>query len=129
MVSEAASWSLLVPLSGSLNPCCGGRWSQSENSERCATILRGLNPCCGGRWSQRKDLEANGAPNPVLILVVVEDGLRVSKEDLITLLKANVLILVVVEDGLRGSKDYSRTYQVVLILVVVEDGLRVWSIR
>ena len=43
--------------------------------------LRSLNPCCGGRWSQRevqlfrKDFHLN-----VLILVVVEDGLRVSNE-------------------------------------------------
>ena len=37
-----------------------------------------LNPCCGGRWSQSKyDYSDAPSKNIVLILVVVEDGLRV----------------------------------------------------
>ena len=60
----------------------------------------------------------------VLILVVVEDGLRVqmlSNDD-----KRIVLILVVVEDGLRDLWQTTQTLSTtVLILVVVEDGLRV----
>ena len=60
---------------------------------------------------------------PVLILVVVENGLVLTY--LVTRVKLiSVLILVVVEDGLvrkdrkRRNKDYP-----ILILVVVEDGL------
>ena len=39
----------------SLNPCCGGRWSQSVIGNRVYYTNNGgcLNPCCGGRWSQR----------------------------------------------------------------------------
>ena len=88
----------------------------------------GLNPCWGGRWSQSSWIDCDQAQTnyDVLILVVVEDGLRdrfkysKCKDDL-------VFILVVVEDGLR---EYDHLYAVVmldtvLILVVVEDGLRV----
>ena len=42
------------PLERCLNPCCGGRWSQSleiKFSTRAEHFC--LNPCCGGRWSQR----------------------------------------------------------------------------
>ena len=58
----------------------------------------GLNPCCNGRWSQtslRKKV--------VLILV---------------------LILVVMEDGLRRLRIFHEKIPFVLILVVMEDGLR-----
>ena len=61
----------------------------------------------------------------VLILVVVEDGLRVWQLQLSLERKLRVLILVVVEDGLRAR--YTKTPNAekeVLILVVVEDGLR-----
>ena len=62
-----------------------------------------LNPCCCGRWSQRT--------------------LRKTLKSLTT---RNVLILVVVEDGLRDSNahTYIKRFNIVLILVVVEDGLR-----
>ena len=37
----------------------------------------GLNPCCYGRWSQRKNnVPGNSIFPEVLILVVMEDGLR-----------------------------------------------------
>ena len=38
----------------------------------------GLNPCCGGRWSQSSWIDCDQAQTnyDVLILVVVEDGLR-----------------------------------------------------
>ena len=60
----------------------------------------------------------------VLILVVMEDGLRPNQivfNDLI-----HVLILVVMEDGLRQIFGMSkRDFNIkVLILVVMEDGLR-----
>ena len=62
-----------------------------------------LNPCSCGGWSQRKAYCLTvGIGWSVLILVLVEDGLRV-----FVLLKQNleclVLILVLVEDGLRDE--------------------------
>ena len=86
-----------------------------------------LNPCCYGRWSQSalaKDLETNGAP--VLILVVMEDGLRGLCSLMCIARKVKVLILVVMEDGLRVYPGivYFQRQEDVLILVVVEDGLR-----
>ncbi len=67
--------------------------------------------------------------NVVLILVLMEDGLRaatikpIAYEDLI------VLILVLMEDGLRvgDGKMMSTSFYAVLILVLMEDGLRAVS--
>ena len=62
----------------------------------------------------------------VLILVVVEDGLRGQRYSQAYKSLKNVLILVVVEDGLRGKWKWKHgnDKRPVLILVVVEDGLR-----
>ena len=62
----------------------------------------------------------------VLILVVMEDGLRDGRTQLQGRGKVLVLILVVMEDGLRGRTDLGSFSHVsgVLILVVMEDGLR-----
>ena len=40
-----------------------------------------LNPCCCGRWSQRVIKTAIDIMDTVLILVVVEDGLRDAESD------------------------------------------------
>ena len=88
-----------------------------------------LNPCCCGRWSQRNHLDSLlDVSGRVLILVVVEDGLRGIIRTVYPIV-IGVLILVVVEDGLRvkGILLYF-TLIYVLILVVVEDGLRVTQI-
>ena len=84
----------------SLNPCCNGRWSQTDPEDPYADIdvlilvvmedgLRlmstnkqvkrwtRLNPCCNGRWSQTQSKNLRGSMAlAVLILVVMEDGLR-----------------------------------------------------
>ena len=62
----------------------------------------------------------------VLILVVMEDGLRDREHKLYEDIIKFVLILVVMEDGLRGGhcKDIQAGEPDVLILVVMEDGLR-----
>ena len=70
----------------------------------------------------------------VLILVVVEDGLREVRTIETKAFARRVLILVVVEDGLRVWQScHERTPSTsVLILVVVEDGLRgenCWSMN
>ena len=62
----------------------------------------------------------------VLILVLVEDGLRVLNPVDLFLDAILVLILVLVEDGLRGMDLlWKVSLSLVLILVLVEDGLRV----
>ena len=83
-----------------LNPCCNGRWSQTLTDATGADIFS-LNPCCNGRWSQTElGKEVALGKIPVLILVVMEDGLRLPS--LLSIL-SRVLILVVMEDGLRHS--------------------------
>ena len=62
-------------------------------------ILKGLNPCCSGIWSETKNAIIDIA-QIVLILVVVEYGLRQVKKYIMSAF-LTVLILVVVEYGLR----------------------------
>ena len=60
-----------------------------------------LNPCSCGRWSQRPSaITLSQRHHIVLILVLVEDGLRAHPNMKVTSV-LNVLILVLVEDGLR----------------------------
>ena len=60
-----------------------------------------LNPCFNGRYSQRQPIFSNGRVYKVLILVLMEDTLRVP--GLIDKVKAfAVLILVLMEDTLRA---------------------------
>ena len=61
-----------------LNPCCYGRWSQSLELQNFLLYFASLNPCCYGRWSQRgRERPSNRVESvTVLILVVMEDGLR-----------------------------------------------------
>ena len=137
-----------------LNPCCCGRWSQRTSFSSLTEQRQGLNPCCCGRWSQSVQEVSQDGGQTVLILVVVEDGLREIHR--LDYRNVNVvLILVVVEDGLRdvswqldrkfkgeglnpcccGRWSQSLTlgqnglFYDVLILVVVEDGLRGYQIR
>ena len=64
----------------SLNPCCNGRYSQSNESTTVSSIIGRLNPCCNGRYSQRQViLSLTTSDSGVLILVVMEDTLRESK--------------------------------------------------
>ena len=113
-----------------------------------AIVARCLNPCCSGRWSRTKRFMGRKVWwTDVLILVVVDDGLVHTRDDvLVEFIK--VLILIVVEDGLvpyKFSKLWLRmtclnpccsgqwsstkgelnknVADYVLILVVVEDGL------
>ena len=66
----------------SLNPCCSGRWSRTWfGLILIKRIIASLNPCCSGRWS-RTYLFVNFKIGElyVLILVVVDDGLVLTKE-------------------------------------------------
>ena len=59
-----------------------------------------LNPCFNGRYSQRYDVDMNAMKAAVLILVLMEDTLRVHIND-VKSKKVAVLILVLMEDTLR----------------------------
>ena len=60
-----------------LNPCSCGRWSQRFASIAISAQTNCLNPCSCGRWSQsRISINDKTSKIVVLILVLVEDGLR-----------------------------------------------------
>ncbi len=65
-----------------------------------ASVTLGLNPCCNGIWSQTV-LQVSKGPVVVLILVVMEYGLRLGHTKWYDFLCHMVLILVVMEYGLR----------------------------
>ena len=78
MVSEVLDISQTIPDYKSLNPCSCGGWSQSviRNSSHWS-FIKGLNPCSCGGWSQSAIANARESGEySVLILVLVEDGLR-----------------------------------------------------
>ena len=111
----------------SLNPCCNGRWSptigQFFTPEELVLILVVMEDGLRREILHRKKT----CGKAVLILVVMEDGLRPKEE---TTERISVLILVVMEDGLRlprFERRVQRVYVRVLILVVMEDGLRLDS--
>ena len=112
----------------SLNPCCSGIWSQTYVFHD--LILNGccLNPCCNGIWSQTlKSFFPCGSAGSVLILVVMEYGLRHGQKPFTSCFL--VLILVVMEYGLRLTTWRTGWPSKVLILVVMEYGLRLWFQR
>ena len=65
----------------------------------------------------------------VLILVLMEDGLRDNNKIFGMKNEKAVLILVLMEDGLRVMTTLTllQSHLKVLILVLMEDGLRVWK--
>ena len=64
-------------VSGRLNPCFNGRYSQSFLVVLNSTFFKSLNPCFNGRYSQRVLHFKLGDDTTVLILVLMEDTLRV----------------------------------------------------
>ena len=93
----------------SLNPCCNGRWSPTIYHHFVMMLPRRLNPCCNGRWSPTKLFSTKEKLIEVLILVVMEDGLR--QKTIMETRRDYVLILVVMEDGLRLTCLSSRALQ------------------
>ena len=88
----------------SLNPCCNGIWSQTDEDGTYLKLVEGcLNPCCNGIWSQTaRSAKSNVYSVTVLILVVMEYGLRhMGQTQRRGLSCVVVLILVVMEYGLR----------------------------
>ena len=67
-----------------------------------------LNPCSCGGWSQRFRIDMkNNVKIVVLILVLVEDGLRDGTQKYFGVSDDQVLILVLVEDGLREIRRFT----------------------
>ena len=87
-----------------------------------------LNPCCNGRGSKTAG-EAQPKQEPkVLILVVMEEGQRLSWPLSSPRKRRRVLILVVMEEGQRPSSSLPRPRRSpVLILVVMEEGQRLYA--
>ena len=87
----------------SLNPCFNGIWSASPFPllEDCI-LWDSLNPCFNGIWSASPSFYPIWISFRVLILVLMEYGLRVLEEVQKSEL-LSVLILVLMEYGLRGS--------------------------
>ena len=85
-----------------LNPCFNGRYSQRYYREFDEEWCKGLNPCFNGRYSQSHLREPLIRQLVVLILVLMEDTLRVR---MLTVCKSmlDVLILVLMEDTLRDT--------------------------
>ena len=107
----------------SLNPCFNGRYSQSLIKSKKVEISS-LNPCSNGRYSQSNYKPFSTRLVMVLILVLMEDTLRVD-QSIYNILVFNVLILVLMEDTLRAPN--GQTFEInpeVLILVLMEDTLR-----
>ena len=65
---------ILIISTQSLNPCSNGRYSQSSIGGK---LTRGLNPCSNGRYSQSQMILLQVTQDKVLILVLMEDTLRV----------------------------------------------------
>ena len=63
--------------------------------------ISSLNPCCNGIWSQTIAKAERKARKIVLILVVMEYGLRLWYKQNVVTTPTPVLILVVMEYGLR----------------------------
>ena len=86
-----------------LNPCFNGRYSQRLSEIQRTTICSSpcLNPCFNGRYSQSRIVCFNSSKKDVLILVLMEDTLRVVPKRLQSI-STFVLILVLMEDTLRA---------------------------
>ena len=86
----------------SLNPCFNGIWSASPFGQAGLLSNTRLNPCFNGIWSASFSSLMEGSFFGVLILVLMEYGLRVLRGHLLDE-KPIVLILVLMEYGLRGT--------------------------
>ena len=92
-----------------LNPCFNGWYSQRGQEYTNPFSNSGLNPCFNGWYSQR-ELENRGHETKwVLILVLMDDTLRVKMTEHLLKVK-EVLILVLMDDTLRDSHSCNNSY-------------------
>ena len=99
---------------------------EAEEGETYSIFNIGLNPCFNGIWSASVERQSSSeAPAEVLILVLMEYGLRVYRWKTVER-ASEVLILVLMEYGLRALFGESKKSgkEMVLILVLMEYGLR-----
>ena len=60
----------------SLNPCCNGRCTRTNDKKKIGSKIQSLNPCCNGRCTRtNRFVPAYVKSHNVLILVVMEDAL------------------------------------------------------
>ena len=96
-------------VSGRLNPCFSGTYSQSAMKSSHHEFLLSLNPCFSGTYSQRHSAHQRLIVLIVLILVLVEHTLRAMI--ILGILEIIfVLILVLVEHTLRASQKEKREF-------------------
>ena len=107
-----------------LNPYSIGIWSATYYRPHWCAPHRRLNPYSIGIWSATSQLYIDKTTGQVLILILLEYGLRHSKIFRLYC-KLQVLILILLEYGLRQleGKDWARVPRV-LILILLEYGLR-----
>ena len=90
---------------GSLNPCFNGRWSPRYHFKSFSEAEARLNPCFNGRWSPRSTKGHNWWVGDCLNPCFNGRWSPSRKEKNYELLKIKVLILVLMEDGLRVQLD------------------------
>ena len=61
-----------------LNPYCNGTWSPTIRNFATSKTGKSLNPYCNGTWSPTKLVPLVVLLRPVLILIVMEHGLRLN---------------------------------------------------
>ena len=81
----------------------------SNEFEKCC-----LNPCFNGIWSATPFYWLLGSVKNVLILVLMEYGLRRNKATTDNIFAVNVLILVLMEYGLRLMKNITTQWIVMM---------------
>ena len=116
--------SLLVSNLLSLNPYSIGIWSATYYFEVVRVDGSCLNPYSIGIWSATEQFKAQENVKVVLILILLEYGLRQTLQ--VPAQRALiVLILILLEYGLRREKESAnRKTVLVLILILLEYGLR-----
>ena len=104
MVCETRQLRLVCIGATCLNPCFNGIWSarQQKVTTHYGSGVVSLNPCFNGIWSARRPEGRDGMRWAVLILVLMEYGLRALQGRLHRHGRQGVLILVLMEYGLRG---------------------------
>ena len=112
----------------SLNPYSIGIWSATHTSASHAEQCHwGLNPYSIGIWSATLSgaSQTRCYKGTVLILILLEYGLRQHVDKIQVKKSPRVLILILLEYGLRRERAFRPTCrEIVLILILLEYGLR-----
>ena len=124
MVCDKLQASRIQSRLGRLNPYSIGIWSATHCYCTDKAFDACLNPYSIGIWSATLLSIANKQGWNVLILILLEYGLR-QQDAVSSATVVAVLILILLEYGLRrGQKGRSVLLRMVLILILLEYGLR-----